>query len=48
MLSFRDLCHGFCAIKGLQAPVVDTGRAGLEAFTLEVDGISPQGSTRFA
>jgi hypothetical protein len=38
--SFADLCRCFCALQGLPAPALDAGREGLQAFTLDVSGIS--------
>lgn len=40
MLSFEDLCRGFCELEGLPMPRLDTGREGLRAITLDVDGVS--------
>jgi hypothetical protein len=39
MSSFEDLSRDFCAIEGLPVPAQDTGREGLRAFTLDVDGV---------
>jgi hypothetical protein len=40
MVSFEHLCQGFCTLEGLPMPRLDTGRDGLEAITLDVDGVS--------
>jgi hypothetical protein len=36
MNSLEDLCRGFCAIERLPVPALDTGREGLQAFTVGV------------
>lgn len=36
MHSFPSLCQAFCALQGLPVPEVNTGRDGLQAFTLDV------------